>query len=495
MTPEALEHKAKVLVASAIDCATEEFPEDLRKALALPMEAWPSAALGNCAAWVSRCIREGKPPTHTRLGVDLPSTAVEITPILGAHALPFSTAVMEAREFFQHYQGTKTAAEFDDLARRIREKPERAAAFIEVAIPQLQGIASNLNPKPRLSFLTPEEILAIPQDPAENILGDRLLTKRGQLVIAGAGGVGKSRIALQLAASSILGIPFITLPTFSRGLRWMILQAENDTRRQQSDLVGLRDFCGERWGEVQDRLILHALVSETDGFLNLDHPDARAGIRQALDLHRPDVVVVDSLYNVAVGDLNKDADMRETLTLLASVLRHRNPSRALVVIHHARTGKNALQGMLGHDRASFSRNSKVLHSWARGMVNVAPLSGDRNDLLAFVCGKASNGREFAPFAAELEASTMTYRHRPDVGVHEEIEAATESGPTRKQAKVTAEQVAAIADGHTRTSLAREIQSQFGAGKSRSFEVIKQAEASGLVKESPSGRFKTYDQLS
>jgi len=35
----------------------------------------------------------------------------------------------------------------------------------------------------------------------------------------------------------------------------------------------------------------------------------------------------------------------------------------------------------------YGRNSKVLHAWTRGQINLAPMSEDNNDVLALSCGK------------------------------------------------------------------------------------------------------------
>ncbi len=120
-------------------------------------------------------------------------------------------------------------------------------------------------------------------------------------------------------------------------------------------------------------------------------------------MEHPDVIIWDSLYNFGTGDLNKDQDMRSSLSKVHQVSQHRNPQRGIVLLHHATTGKGGMVKVAGLDRASFGRNSKVLHAWARAQVNVAPLKGDDNDLLAIACGKASNGREFQPFAARLNS--------------------------------------------------------------------------------------------
>ena len=80
--------------------------------------------------------------------------------------------------------------------------------------------------------------------------------------------------------------------------------------------------------------------------------------------------------------------------------------------HHHRTGRAAKS--FGMERAGYGRNSKVLQAWTRGQMNLAPISEDNNYVLAVLCGKCSNGKEFAPFAVRLNHDTMLYEVAPDV---------------------------------------------------------------------------------
>ena len=77
-----------------------------------------------------------------------------------------------------------------------------------------------------LTVRTPDEILAQPQDPNDNILGDRLLAKGQSMTLLGPGGIGKSRMLLQWAAASTAGKPFLGLETHGQGLSWLVLQVE-----------------------------------------------------------------------------------------------------------------------------------------------------------------------------------------------------------------------------------------------------------------------------
>jgi len=271
----------------------------------------------------------------------------------------------------------------------------------------------------RLTFRSPDELLAMQFDDSDRILGDRLLVSGQSLVIAGAGGIGKSRILLQLAAACRAGLPVFGFETRGQELRWLIIQAENSNRRLKDDLSALRAWIGdEHWPQVNAGLCIHTLETDCDGFLSLDSPQAEIRIRDAIEHFKPDVIGFDSLYNFAAGDLNSDRDMADTLLTVSRLTKAGNPNRACVVLHHALTGKAGAARATGFDRSGFGRNSKVLHSWSRAQMNIAPGSPDSNEVLVVTCGKCSNGKEFAPFAVRLNPDTMIYDVDTDFNLSE-----------------------------------------------------------------------------
>ena len=76
----------------------------------------------------------------------------------------------------------------------------------------------------QISVRTPEEILAMPRGKNANFLGDRLLALAQSLVIAGVGGIGKTRLLLQLLVAFIIGRPWCGIETHAKGIRCLLLQ-------------------------------------------------------------------------------------------------------------------------------------------------------------------------------------------------------------------------------------------------------------------------------
>ncbi len=266
----------------------------------------------------------------------------------------------------------------------------------------------------QLSIRSPDEILGMEFDDSDVILQDRIMAEGQPLTIVGAAGTGKSRIGLQLAVCQILNRPFLGIETFGSPRKWLILQTENSTRRLSFDLRRAKAWAGAEWPLVSEHLRIHTLETENDALLNIE--DCSDAISATIAKHEPDIVLFDPLNSFTLGDLNKDADMRAACTALGHLGRIGQPSRAIVILHHALTGRLGAARAVGYDRSSFGRNSKVLLAWTRAQINLAPASPDDNNRLIVSCGKNSNGPEFKPFAVHLNPDSMIYERLNDFDI-------------------------------------------------------------------------------
>lgn len=345
------------------------------------------------------------------------------------------------------------------------------------------GIGADGHPpeqKPPLTIRKPDEILALPQDPRDNILGDRLLAKGQSLTLLGPGGIGKSRLVLQLAASTISGQPFVGLETHGAGLRWLVLQIENANRRLQSDLNRLREAYRNDWDTINEQLLIHTLETDRDGWLSLDAEENQFAIAEAIAAHAPDVVVFDPLNQFAIGDPNKDQDMATTCQTLARLCRKGNPQRAINILHHTITGRAGAAKSFGMERAGYGRNSKVLQAWTCGQINLAPMSEDNNDLLAVTCGKCSNGKEFAPFAVRLNPDNMLYEVATDVDM--DAWRADVMGTKSNEPLITLSKVRELCQysGMDKAQLAKAIMEDCGCYRGSAYRYIAKAEKAKLI---------------
>jgi len=252
------------------------------------------------------------------------------------------------------------------------------------------------------------EILGMSFDDKELVLPNGYLALGERTAICGMGGVGKSRLIMQLALCCRAGRDFLGWETQRPELRWLFLQTENSNRRLKYDLARmLSEFTTGEQEAIKAGVFFHTLEADDDGFLMLDAENSER-IATAIDTLDAHIVVFDPLRDFGSDDLNSDRYMTETLREISRITKRGNPKRIPLIIHHAGTGKAGILKATGFDRSSFGRNSKVLFSWVRAQINIAPGSADDNNTIVICSAKCSNAKEFEPFAATLNEETMLY---------------------------------------------------------------------------------------
>lgn len=353
-------------------------------------------------------------------------------------------------------------------------KPELYMPIINVTDPQTQ------ERRPPLTLRTFDEILAMSFDDSDNILGDRQLSKGGNSCIVGPSGAGKTRLIMQLAISGIIGSDFLGLPINGRSLKWLFLQVENSNRRLQTDLQYFKRWVSpEKWPAVQAQCVVHTLENDSDGMVFLDNMDNQTHISNAVQQAQPDVVVWDSLQNFAIGDLNKDYDMFKTLYTVSTLTKKGNNLRLPLVIHHALTGKTGAVKALGIERAGYARNSKSIHAWARGQINVAVASPNSYETVILSCGKCSDGKEFEPFAAHFNEQTHIYSRDDTFDIKGWINAIQSS--SKPKVEICDVLNALNGNAMTKNELFEAIEAEVDASKSAIYRAIDRAERAKKVK--------------
>lgn len=298
-----------------------------------------------------------------------------------------------------------------------------------------------------LPLWTLDSLLAYEPDPADEIWAGGMLSANERTAIVGSPGVGKSRLALQAALCTILGRPFLGWETRAPGARWLFLQTENSGRRLKHDLSMMcRGLSAAERREVNGCLSILNVDALDFGSICMvpEHPD-RERIAATIEAINPAVVAIDPLRDAGRGDPNKDDAMTETCAGISEVVRAGNPRRVPLVVHHGRTGSMEAAKVFGDDASSFARNSKVLYGWLRSQINVAAAGIDHPGVIIFGCGKLSNGSPWDPFAAQLDAATMTYRRLDSSEFDLDEWAESMGGKARKSAKqrLTPDQVADV----------------------------------------------------
>jgi hypothetical protein len=333
-------------------------------------------------------------------------------------------------------------------------------------------------PPPEITIRSPGEILAMSRNGELNFLGDRLFAQGQSLAVAGCSGIGKTRLTNQLAVASIIGRSWCGLDTHARERRWLIIQTENSNSRLEDEFQALKNWAGKDWPLVEKNLFIHTLETDDDFLLYLIDPQNAERLEMAVEKIRPDIVVFDPLRDFGIGDLNSDADMADTLREIGRITRIGNPARGVIVVHHALTGRAGAARAFGIERTGFGRNSKVLHTWARGFINAIPGAEDNNETLLLTCGKNSNGKEFPPVAVRLNPKTMIYEVDLDFDIDAWREHVVSGKVTRK---FSADMLRGLKFKEMEIKpLAKLITDQIGCGRSRAYELIREGKKKNIL---------------
>lgn len=242
----------------------------------------------------------------------------------------------------------------------------------------------------------------------------------GQLSsILGQGGTGKSRFAMQLAIFQILGRNFAGFPTHKTPLKHLLIGTENSIHRQQNELRKMIScFTDEEKALIADNLYFHVVESLDDAFINIGSDEIITKWRLTLEQVLPDCIYIDPFGEVIVGDSNKDADVRHTLRELTKICRRHSHDTAIIVIHHARTGRGNIAQAVGYDKGNYGIGSKALYSGVRSQINLAPADAEDSSRIVLSCGKSNDAKPFAPMGLKMEEDTMHYQPDPTFNVQE-----------------------------------------------------------------------------
>lgn len=229
-------------------------------------------------------------------------------------------------------------------------------------------------------------------------------------LLLGPGGVGKSRLALNLARAQILQEPFVGFKTFGPPRRWLLLGPENSIRRNKEELAANQRYCTDEQRTLLDgHLYIQALVGEEGDSLSLDDPKAVSLCRATAATIKPDVLVIDPWESVILGgDCNDATATRESVRIITAMFSPHSDRFTLLVVHHAREGAEAARKAEGFDAGAYLKGSKTLRSMARFAINVAPEDAEDGGRVVLACGKINDGRKFSTRGAILNDETRLY---------------------------------------------------------------------------------------
>lgn len=256
--------------------------------------------------------------------------------------------------------------EFDPLASNPSEGDASAAHSANA------GSAVQQAQKPRtalVQFYKPSELKAYEPPPNQNLVGDYHIQRGAPAVLAGPGGVGKSRAALWLAMLGARGGGNWFGMEVRSQFRTLWLQSENGLPRLHRDV---KDVPGL---EMLDDWIR---ISAFPSFRSFDFQNRlfRDAVKTTLCEFQPNLVILDPWNQVARDGMEKD--YQEAFVNLREVLADVPSEPALLIIAHLRKPK-AEDRHRGRSLANLLAGSYVLQSVPRSVLVMQSASDDTDD--------------------------------------------------------------------------------------------------------------------
>lgn len=252
------------------------------------------------------------------------------------------------------------------------------------------------------------------------VWGKGLIT-RGQLcAIVGQGGTGKSRIILQVAVDERAGVAPLGIggATPNKANRWLFVGTENGIHRLQEELAKMCSvYKGEQLEAVLDGIHFHILKEDDDADILL-REDNLGRWKAMLEEVAPTVVVADPFGDLHPGDINKPAEVRATVRAFMRLCRSVDKEMAMVIIHHARAGRNNIAGAVGWDQGAFSLGAKDITTMARVQINVTFTDPEDWGKVMVSLGKANDTERIEPIGLCLNRETMRYEVDMDFDLDE-----------------------------------------------------------------------------
>ncbi len=347
------------------------------------------------------------------------------------------------------------------------------------------------NPPPVTPFTIRSwgDVRSVALPPRETFLADSFAL--GTLhSIMGQGGVGKSRVSINLARNNVLGQPFCGLSTGQRPYNWLFIGNENSLHRLKRDVVAMSQGLEDEQIKLLDQHIhLHSLETLDDSFICLSDDKVKERWYETVKAVNPDIIVPDPWGEVQFGDPNNDLDTRQSVRELLRICMQVNPKMAQLVLHHGRTGRANIAQAAGWDKGNFGKGSKALYSGCRAVVNIAPADPDDHTRLVMVCAKSNDCPPFETRGIKLDESTLTYDVDPDFDFdvwQADVEGKRQPGNAKGSIQAVVNFVSRGAKDNKQVVAC--FAEELGAAERTANKWLKKAIDNGYIKKSRSGKY-------
>lgn len=218
----------------------------------------------------------------------------------------------------------------------------------------------------------PIGLLEVPpkEDPSE-LIKTRYLCRKGALLFNGPSGTGKSSTSIQMAACFSNGIPFFGLAPTAPS-RLLIVQAEDD----DGDVAEMRNgvVTGLGFNEEQRKTFFNQTLIHTERSGATGEKFCKEILRPLLDLHQPDILMINPMFSFIGGDANKQEVVSTFLRGMINPLMFEY-NCGVIPFHHTNkppSGKEKNTWMNG-DLAYLGSGSSEWANWARAVLSLQSL--------------------------------------------------------------------------------------------------------------------------
>jgi len=243
---------------------------------------------------------------------------------------------------------------------------------------------------------------------------DEILIEGGAGTIAGSDGVGKSILALQLALSCALGVPFLDYPV-KRPVKVLLIQFELENGDLQERYLRMKAWFLSNYpnapGDLESNLEIMIVRQETKMFID-QWGQIEETVKENADT---DVLIIDNLYTSTNVDVSNNKELTPLLGRMTEI--RRKYVLALLLINHHIKG-NAEIKRLNKDMI---RGGKSFTDWLTNAVQVAESSLNQ-DLRVFKITKIRSGEGLTrgiPQALRFDSDNFVF-HRLTTIEREEL---------------------------------------------------------------------------
>lgn len=272
------------------------------------------------------------------------------------------------------------------------------ADALRAGVAALSALAEEHTRCPTMTF---HQALATVDDPADVLIGNgrdiELLTRGNRyMLLAGAGGVGKSRIAMQLMMDMVTGNRCdwfgVPMPNRGDGFRALYVQAENRARRIRKDVEGY--MRGSYLGEFVDMQALDRIVvtdaDEATRYLRLDLDRAgncpnASNLKALVREHRPDMVLIDPLAKFMGADSENDnAEVQRAIDRIMIAVGDGARSAGIrlpgvVIVHHGSASRESMLNAGSSEGKMGPRGATAIVNSAMTVVTLSAIDRDEGE--------------------------------------------------------------------------------------------------------------------